>query len=178
MTNSRDIQNLDIEAVTSLSLTDSSKHTFMKPVMKGLVLNCCNLYTKNLISKEERLNCMRTILLLIRFSNIHLYLCRKDKSDYYCSKLNKILYTLSFKITNYSKTDTIYKIKKAMAVSVVELEKIRLEEEINKEFIYIKEDMPEEQSKKIDKENIDEIDNYFTNTLPSEESEMFEFLGI
>jgi hypothetical protein len=172
----KNLESLNLDEIVAFSLLECMKHITIKHAMKSVVLNCCN--NKNILQKNDKLKILRSVLVIIRFCNIHMYICRKNETVYYSNKLNKLLYNLSDKFKEFSSTDAIIKIRRSMAICIVELEKVKLEEDVNKEFIYVKDNMSEAECLEADKKNLKEIDNYFANELPSDKEDIYEFFNI
>ncbi len=171
----KSIMSMNLDELLAFSLIESNKHKNIRDSLREIAVETCNASKKRF--KTDKLEMLRSVLSIIRFCNIHLYVCHKNKYAYYCNKLSKEILKTAHSIKKIDKGAPLSKIKKEIFDLIIQLDKIKFEEDINREFIYPREKKSAKELKDEDKKNIEEIDKCF-NSLPSEENKLFEFFGI
>lgn len=164
---SKTLTTMNLDELLAFSLIESNKHTNIKHSLRDLAVSACNISKKR--HNTLKVEILRSVLSIIRFCNIHLYVCDKSRYTYYSAKLNFQLHATISKFKRMNIETPIKSIKLEFYTLIIELDKIKFEEEIHKEF-----NLAEPSN---NKKNIEEIDNYFAE-LPKEETELFDFFGI
>lgn len=174
MTN-KSLLSMNLDELLAFSLIEANRHTNITESVRRFSINLCRLLKGR--HQTYKLEILRSLLSIIRFCNVHLCVSHESKYKYYCDKINKLLLNINTSIKEMDEKTNYKKIKAHFRTLIMELDHIKFEEEINKEFIYPMKNKSEEVLKKENSESIQQINEYF-DKLPKEESKLFEFFGI
>lgn len=172
---SQSLLAMNLDELLAFSLIESNKHLKIKESARRFSIELCNILKDR--QYKDKIEILRSVLSIIKFCNINLYVSHVSKYIYYCDKINNLLFNANSNIKNMDKNTPLKRIKKEFYLLVMELDNIKFEEEINREFIYPREKKSIQQLKIEDSDNIKQINSYFEK-LPKEESNLFEFFGI